>query len=205
MSFSAKDAAAFLGGKRRVDIVQPIQAAGVLQWIYFLSSVSDQAEIKSASGIAKLLINTVRQEPADSWESVHRVIGDYLAELFSVIPDQTHKLALLNAVSSQTTNLFIAEHFLAKIASDAGLWKEGKSFALSERQTPPRPDQVPPERILEAEGVWLNNVRVAAAAGNLHKHPHLDSILHRWGQFNSNDYSEVPDYFAKFCGDGILS
>jgi len=33
----------------------------------------------------------------------------------------------------------------------------------------------------------------------LHKQPHLGFILHRWGQFNNNDYSPVQQYVAAFC------
>ena len=29
--------------------------------------------------------------------------------------------------------------------------------------------------------------------------PHLAFILHRWGQFNNNDYSEVQRYVTRFC------
>ncbi len=199
LSFSAKEAITFLQGKRRSEIVGEVAASGVLlQWIYFLSSITDNAEVKSASGIAKSLINAAKQEPANTWESVHRVTAEYLAEVFEKIPTEKERLRFLKAVASQRTNLFIAEHFLLKLASDAGLWKEGRSFSLANRQEPRKTDQVAPEQILAAEQRWLENVRKAAAAASLHKHPHLGSILHRWGQFNNNDYREVQTYFAEF-------
>jgi predicted KAP-like P-loop ATPase len=202
LSFSAKDAASFLKGKRRSEIIRPIQSSGVLmQWIYFLSSVTDSTEIKTAHGIATALIEAAKGEPANTWESVHRVIADYLVELFGAVPQQKGKLRLLRTVSAQRTNLFIAEHFLVSLASNAGLWTEGRSLSIAGRQATDKPDQVAPEHIVEAEGLWVKNIRAAAAKGTLLKHPHLGSILHRWGQFSDNDYSEVQSYFARFCGD----
>jgi hypothetical protein len=202
LSFSAKDAASFLQGRRRNEILPPIQSSGVLmQWIYFLSSVTDSAKIKNADGIAMALIEAAKRERDNTWESVHRVIADYLAQLFDAIPKQSDKLRLFRAVSAQRTSLFIAEHFLVTLALRAGLWKEGRSFSIASRQITDKPDQVEPEHIVEAEALWLKNVRAAVARDALHKQVHLGSILHRWGQFSNNDYSEVQKYFARFCED----
>ena len=199
LSFSAKEAISFLQARRRTEILGEVAAGGVLlQWIYFLSSITDNAEIKNAPGIAESLINAAKQEPANTWESVHRVTADYLAEVFEKLPKAKEKLRLLKAVTSQRKNLFIAEHFLVKVASDAGLWKGGRPFSLANRLEPRDADRVAPEYILAAEQCWLENVRKAAANGSLHRHPHLGSILHRWGQFNDNDYREVQNYFAEF-------
>lgn len=62
-----------------------------------------------------------------------------------------------------------------------------------------KPDRVPPARIVDSEQEWLKHIRRAATTDRLHTQPHLGSILHRWGQFNSNDYSEVQHYFTAFC------
>ena len=200
LSFSAKDAVSFLQGKRRGETLSDIVSGGaLLQWIYFLSSITDTTDIKNAPGIAESLINAAKEEPANTWESVHRLIGEYLAEVFEKLPTQKERLRLLKAVTLQRKNLFIAEHFLMKLASDAGLWKNGQSFSLANRQSPSEPDRVPPEHILDAEQRWSKNVRAAAANGTLHKHPHLGSILHRWGQFNNNDYTEVQNYLTAFA------
>lgn len=199
LSFSAKEATSFLQGRRRTEILGEVASGGVLlQWIYFLSSITGSVVIKNPPGIAKSLINSAKQESANTWESVHRVTAEYLAEIFEKLPTEKERLRLLKAVTSQRTNLFVAEHFLAKIASDAGLWKSGRSFSLANRLEPREPDRVAPEDILAAEQCWLANVRKAAANGSLHRHPHLGSILHRWWQFNDNDYSEVQNYFAEF-------
>jgi predicted KAP-like P-loop ATPase len=199
LSFSAKEAISFLQGRRRTEILDAVTAGGVLlQWIYFLSSITDNAEIKNAPGIAESLIDALKQEPANTWKSVHRLTADYLAEIFEKLPKERESLRLLKAIASQKKNLFIAEHFLVKVASDAGLWKNGRSFSLANRLEPREPDRVAPAHILAAEQCWLENVRKAAANGSLHKHPHLGSILHRWGQFNDNEYREVQNYFAEF-------
>jgi hypothetical protein len=199
LSFSAKDAVSFLHGKRRSEILNDIVSGGaLLQWIYFLSNITDTADIKDAPGIAESLLNAAKQEPANTWESVHRLVAEYLAEVFEKLPTQKERMRLLTAVASQRKNLFITEHFLVKLASDAGLWKNGQSFSLSDQQSPSKPDLVPPTNIVDAQQSWLKNVRAAAADGALHNHPHLGSILHRWGQFNNNDYKEVQCYFSAF-------
>jgi predicted KAP-like P-loop ATPase len=199
LSFSAKDATLFLQGKRRAKILNEIVGGGaLLQWIYFLSSITDSATIKNAPGIADYLIRAVKGERAETWESVHRVIGDYLAQVFGKLPTEKERLQLLKAVSSQGKNLYIGEHFLVKVAADASLWDNGQSFSISSRKSPSEPDKVPPQHILNAEQCWLKSIRLAAQDGTLLRHPHLGSILHRWGQFNNNDYSEVQKYLEEF-------
>jgi hypothetical protein len=94
--------------------------------------------------------------------------------------------------------LYIGEHFLVTVASDAGLWDKGQSFSIANRKQPSEADKVPPQQILSAEQCWLKSVRSAAQDGTLLKHPHLGSILHRWGQFNNNDYSEVQKFLTDF-------
>lgn len=199
LSFSAKDATLFLQGKRRATILNEIVAGGaLLQWIYFLSSITDNATIKNAPGIANHLIKAVKGERAETWESVHRVIAEYLVEVFGKLPTEKERVQLLKAVSSQKKNLFIAEHFLVKVAAHAGLWDNGQSFSMTNRKQPSDADKIPPQHVLNGEQAWLKNVRLAAQDGTLLKHPHLGSILHRWGQFNNNDYSEVQNYLTDF-------
>jgi predicted KAP-like P-loop ATPase len=199
LSFSAKDAVSFLQGKKRAEILKDIVSSGALkQWIYFLSSITDTAEIKNAAGIATSLITAVKEEPTNTFESVHRLVAEYLVEVFQKVLTQRGRLRLTKTIAAQRKKLFIAEHFLVKLASNAGLWKNGQSFSVKNRQSPHEPDTVPPESIVDAEKRWLNNVRSAAANGSLHKHPHLGSILHRWGQFSDNDYTEVQGYLSAF-------
>jgi hypothetical protein len=201
LSFSVKDAVSFLQGRRRTEIVDEIRNSGSLkQWIYFLSGITSSTDVKNVRGIAEMLISAAREETPTTWvDSIHRVIGEYLVEVFGKLSVEKERLRLLKTVASQQKNLFIAEHFLVKVASDAGLWKNGQSFSLLNRQPHSEPDRVTPEAILAAEDCWLKNVRAAAAKGTLHKHPHLASILHRWGQFNSNNYTEVQNYFEEFA------
>jgi hypothetical protein len=199
LSFSVKDAVSFLQGKKRAEIVKDIVSSGAFkQWIYFLSSITQDAEIKNAAGIARSLITAAKEEPTNTFESAHRLVAGYLTEVFQKVPTQRERLKLTKAIVAQRRDLFIAERFLVKLASDAGFWKNGQSFSTENRQPPHQPDAVPPENIVDAKRQWLNNVRGAAANHTLHKQPHLGFILHRWGQFNNNDYSEVREYFSTF-------
>ena len=118
LSFSAKEAVSFLQGKRRTQILGEVAASGViLQWIDSRLSITDNAEIKNAPGIAESLISVAaKQEPANTWESVHRIIAEYLAELFEKLQTEKERLRFVKTVTSQQQNLFIAEHFLASLS-----------------------------------------------------------------------------------------
>ncbi len=142
------------------------------------------------------MISAVKHEPTDAFESVHRVSAEYLVDLLQKISSQKARVKFIDAIAVQRQNLYISEHFLLKLAAHAGLWKDGQSFSIENRQAEHEADLVPLQVVLDAEAKWLRNVRAAAANGTLHKHPDVASILHRWGQFNNNDYDEVQTYFS---------
>ena len=113
---------------------------------------------------------------------------------------ETERSNFVRVIVSQGKNLYIGEEILRTLAHEAGLWDQGRSYALGERPASEKwKNVIPIEIIPEFENLWLGQVRLAAAEDRLHQQPHLGYILHRWGQFASNDYSEPREYVGRFC------
>jgi predicted KAP-like P-loop ATPase len=202
LAFSVKEGRDFLANQNRRQIIDEKAAAGVLrEWLLFLSSVPDlTTPIHNPDGIAELLIEeTLNPRSENRFESFHRLVADYLTDLITQISEPTDRLKLLQSIATQTKNLYISERLLTTLTSKAGLWSEG--VTQSPGRQPGQSDSLPVsvEAIKEAQQRWLQIVRSQAESGALHKQPHLAFILHRWGQFNNNDYSEVQRYVTHFC------
>jgi hypothetical protein len=202
LAFSVKEGRDFLGDHNRRQVIGDKVSAGALrQWLVFLSSVPDStAPIREPAGIAKLLIEqTLNPKNYKLTESFHRLVADYLIDLLPQISDPTDRLNFVKSIAMQTKNLYVSERLLTKLTSMAGLWAEGvtaqRDPQLGESETLP----ISVQSIKEEQQRWLQNVRNLAATGKLHEQPHLGFILHRWGQFNNNDYSEVQRYVTEFC------
>jgi hypothetical protein len=183
-------------------VIDEKAAAGVLgQWIVFLSGVPDSTiPIHNPDGIADLLIEeTLNPRNENPTESFHRLVADYLTDLLTQISEPTDRLKFVESIAAQTKNLYVSERVLTTLASKAGLWAKGETInrELQPEESASLPVSV--ESVKEAQQRWLQNVRSQAASGKLHEQPHLGFILHRWGQFNNNDYSEVQRYVTHFC------
>lgn len=201
LSFSVKEVEDFLQDRDRDRILDEKVAAGVLrEWLIFASSISNLARIANPSSLADLLIAaSLDSSDEDRVHSIHRLVGEYLTELLELV-DEKERSAFLDAIVNQRKNLAVAEDVAIRLGRAAGLWANGWSFAIGEKPVPPEWKHVVSiEEVPRIESQWLDQVRSEAAADRLHEQPLLASILHRWGQFNHNDYSEVQEYFREFC------
>jgi hypothetical protein len=202
LAFSVKEGRDFLDDRNRKQVIDEKAAAGVLrQWLIFLSSVPDASTpIPHPDGIAALLIEeTLNPRNENPTESFNRLVADYLTDLLTQISEPTDRLNFVKSIAAQTKNLYVSERVLTTLASKSGLWAEGKT--INRDLQPSESDYLPVsvESVKEAQQRWLQNVRSQARSGKLHEQPHLAYILHRWGQFNNNDYSEVQSYVTHFC------
>jgi len=176
--------------------------AGVLrQWLVFLSAVPDATSpIHNSEGIAELLIEeTLNPRNDNPTQSFHSLVADYLTDLLPQISDPTDRLKFVEYIVAQTKNLFVSEALLRTLTAKARLWTEGQAQHREQQLGEPEPLPVTVESINQAQNRWLEIVRGLAGTGKLHEQPHLAFILHRWGQFNGNDYSEVQRYVTDFC------
>ena len=202
LAFSVKEGRDFLGDHDRRPIINDKVSAGVLrQWLIFLSSVPDSTTpIRKPAGIAELLIeetlNPINQNP---FESVNYIVANYLIDLLPQISDPPDRLNFVKFIAAQTKNLYVSERVLTTLTTKAGLWAEGVTKQRDPQLSEPDSLPVSVESIKEAQQDWLQIVRSQAESGTLDKQPHLAFILHRWGQFNNNDYSEVQRYVTEFC------
>jgi predicted KAP-like P-loop ATPase len=202
LAFSVEEARDFLRNHNRQQVIDDKATAGVLrQWLVFLSSVPDSSTpIHNPDGIAQLLIEeTLNPRNDNPTESFHRLVADFLFDLLAQISDPADRLKFVQSAARQTKNLYVSERLLTKLTSMAGLWAEGVT-----KRRDPQPGEsdslpVSVEAIKEEQQRWLQIVRSQAETGTLHEQPHLGFILHRWGQFNNNDYSEVQRYVTRFC------
>jgi KAP family P-loop domain len=201
LAFSVEEGREFLRNQNRQQIIDDKATAGALrQWLVFLSSVPDATTpIQNPDNVAELLIGeTLNPRNDNPTESFHRLVADYLIDLLPQISNPTDRLNFVKSIVMQTNNLYVSERVLTKLTSMAGLWAEGvtkqRDPQLGESDLP-----VSVQSIKEEQQHWLQNVRSQAESGTLHAQPHLGFILHRWGQFNNNDYSEVQRYVTGFC------
>ena len=202
LAFSVKEGREFLADHNRKQVIDEKAVAGALrQWLIFLSSVPDSTiPIHNPDGIAESLINeTLNPRNENPTESFHRLVADYLTDLLTQISEPTDRLKFVEFIAAQTKNLYVPERVLTTLASKAGLWAEGETINRELQQGESDSLPVSVESIKEAQQRWLQNVRSHAASGKLYEQPHLGFILHRWGQFNNNDYSEVRRYVTHFC------
>jgi predicted KAP-like P-loop ATPase len=202
LAFSVKEARDFLADHDRKQLIEETAAAGALrQWLVFLSGVPDSnTPIHNPDGIAKLLIEeTLDPRNYNPAHSVHRLVADYLIDLLPQISDPTDRQNFLKSIAAQAKNLYVSERLLTKLTSMAGLWPDGVTTQRGQQLGESESLPVSVESIKEAQQSWLQNVRTQAELGTLHQQPHLAFILHRWGQFNNNDYSEVQRYVTQFC------
>lgn len=203
LSFSIKEVEDFLQDRDRDRILDEKVAAGVLrEWLIFASSISNLARIANPSSLADLLIAaSLISSDEDRVHSIHRIVGEYLTELLELV-DEKERSAFLDAIVNQRKNLAVAEDVLIRLARAAGLWANGQSFAIGKKPASPEwKNFISIEDIPELQKQWLNQVRSEAAADRLHQQPLLASILHRWGQFNENNYSEVQKYIVDFSAE----
>jgi hypothetical protein len=184
----------FLRNHSRQQVIEDKATAGVLrQWLVFLSSVPDATTpIQNPDGIAELLIEeTLNPRNDNPAESFHRLVADYLIDLLPQISDPDDRLNFFKSIVEQTKNLYISERLLTNLSSKAGL------FGL--QPDPSYSSPVSIESIKEAQHRWVEIVRIQAASSKLSEQPHLAFVLHRWGQFSHNGYSEVQEYVTRFC------
>lgn len=200
LAFSVQEGRDFLGNHNRKQVIEEKAMAGVLrQWLVFLSGVPDSTSpVNKPEAIAELLIEETLNPRNDSpTQSFNTLVADYLIDLLPQIPNPTERLKLFEYIVAQTKNLFVSEAVLRTLTSKAGLWGEGQAQHREQLESEPLPVTV--EAIKQGQNRWLEIVRGLAGTDKLHEQPHLAFILHRWGQFNGNDYSEVQRYVTDFC------
>jgi hypothetical protein len=202
LAFSVEEGRDFLLNHNRQQVIDDKATAGVLrQWLVFLSSVPDASTpIHNPNGIAELLIQeTLNPRNDNPTESFHRLLAEYLIDLLPCVSEQTDRLSFVESIVAQTKNLYVSERLLTTLTSKAGLWAEGQARNREQQSGESEPLPVSVESIKQAQNRWLEIVRGLAGTGKLHEQPHLGFVLHRWGQFNNNDYSEVQRYVTHFC------
>jgi hypothetical protein len=200
LSFSVKEVVEFREDRERDRIVwEKVSAAVLREWLVFSSSIPNVSALKNPRSMAKLLIDvSLDVEDRDNVHSIHRLIGEYLTELLELM-DEKERLPFLYAIVKQRKNLAVAEDVVLRLSRMAGLWAQGESFPIGEKPVSAEwKDIVPIDEIPKLQAAWLDEVRMEAAADRLQDQPLLASILHRWGQFNNNEYAEVHEYFTQF-------
>jgi len=196
LSFSVREVREFHNGDRRKQILADKVAANALrEWVFFASAIEPTSVLVDPKDLADCLIHAASAVPDADWvRSIHRLIGEYLRELLDFIP-KDERAPFLDHVMTQSNNLVVSEEILLRLSREAGLWNNGKSFALGDNPIPADWKRtVSLEQILEFQQKWISQVRLAAAEGRLHLQPGLPSILFRWGQFSNNDYSQPRQY-----------
>jgi hypothetical protein len=204
MAFSVAEAKQFLSGESRVEILQDKVSAGVFrEWLYFLSSLTDETEVVDPSGVASVLIETLTTTVFindDQQENNLRLLVDYLWQLLLKSSDVDEQVAFVENVISYHQFLHISHLLVLHLARDAGLWKNGEAYPIDQPiKNAANTTSIPGVAIIALEQEWRKAVRSEANNGTLHDQQGLFSILFRWGQFPNNDYSERQDYIKSFC------
>jgi len=207
MAFSVADAQAVLQNEEREKRIQDKLSAGVFrEWIYFLAAIGTEELISDPCGLASCLINAsdesalIHDEPV---RGIRRLVAEYLNQVLAKMTDPEEAVLFVKTIITDTDTLICAHDVILALAIDAGLWKNGISYSAAQPLSDAKHKFcIPSQQIIELELLWREAVSIKAEEGDLHRQPQLFSILHRWGQFPDNDYSEPQKYIRNFCEKG---
>jgi len=203
MAFSVKEAEAFLSGERRFEIINDkLKDEALKEWIYFLSSVTSTSQVSDPIDIADHFIKLTKQCTSGDFllDQAEWYVSEYLTVLLGKITDPEEAFIYIESIISHSEFLLVSHNVLIEVTQGVGLWESGISYPIDQARTVHRQKHnIPPNKVLELEAIWLGKVRACAARNELHEQKGLGNILFRWGQFPDNDYSEPQKYIQNFC------
>jgi len=185
--------------ERQQILAEYRDANDLYNWISYLMRVAVDSEIEDAVGLCALFLDEMRgPEEQRSFASLPHLLGQFLYVVIKSRKDTALRREMLNILVSSNNSLSLSESTLLDFLIGFGIWKRGKylhDIDAAKAATTIEDEVFTHEELYAAKDRWLTSVReVAAGEGILETQKDVLSILHRWGQFNNNNYSEAQEY-----------